>query len=211
MSEQRPPLPPFDLTGALQKVQAAEDAWNTRDPHRVSLSYTQDSAWRNRDQFLIGREAIVEFLTAKWERELDYVLRKSLWGFRENRMAVRFQYEWHDSAGQWYRSYGNELWEFDDNGLMRRREASINDVAITEADLRSNVTAGENSGEALQHAPVVRLLRKLQTVQAPSVAPLRVDFDLRNNWNPNHLTAVVFLADSRSRRILAAGRFPLAP
>ena len=136
MSDQRPPLPPFDLDSAVQKVQAAEDAWNTRDPHHVSLAYTPDSAWRNRDQFLTGRVAIVEFLTAKWERELDYVLRKSLWGFRGNRMAVRFQYEWHDAAGQWYRSYGNELWEFDDNGLMRRREASINDVTITETDRR---------------------------------------------------------------------------
>jgi uncharacterized protein len=136
MSDQRPPVPPFDLDSAVQKVQAAEDAWNTRDPHHVSLAYTPDSAWRNRDQFLTGRPAIVEFLTAKWERELDYVLRKSLWGFRGNRMAVRFQYEWHDADGQWYRSYGNELWEFDDNGLMRRREASINDVIITEADRR---------------------------------------------------------------------------
>ena len=136
MSDQRPPLPPFDLDSAVQKVQAAEDAWNTRDPHHVSLAYTPDSAWRNRDQFLTGRVAIVEFLTAKWERELDYVLRKSLWGFRGNRMAVRFQYEWHDTAGQWYRSYGNELWDFDDNGLMRRREASINDVTITETDRR---------------------------------------------------------------------------
>ncbi len=136
MTEQRPPLPPFDVPSAIQKVQAAEDAWNTRDPHRVSLAYTPDSVWRNRDQFIIGRAEIVEFLTAKWERELDYVLRKSLWGFRENRMAVRFQYEWHDAAGQWYRSYGNELWEFDDNGLMRRREASINDVTITEAERR---------------------------------------------------------------------------
>ena len=136
MSDQRPPLPPFDLDSAVQKVQAAEDAWNTRDPHHVSLAYTPDSAWRNRDQFLTGRVAIVEFLTAKWERELDYVLRKSLWGFRGNRMAVRFQYEWHDAAGRWYRSYGNELWEFDDNGLMRRREASINDVTITETDRR---------------------------------------------------------------------------
>src|ERR1700741_5031298 len=107
MPEQRPPRPPFALGGALQKVQAAEDAWNTRPPRLVSLACTQDSAWRNRDQFLTGREAIVEFLTAKWERELDYVLRKSLWGFRENRIAVRFQYEWHDRAGQWYRSYGN--------------------------------------------------------------------------------------------------------
>jgi nuclear transport factor 2 (NTF2) superfamily protein len=136
MDEPRPPLPPFDLDGAITKVQAAEDAWNSRDPDRVSLAYTADSVWRNRDQFVTGRAEIVEFLTAKWEKELDYVLRKSLWGFRGNRMAVRFQYEWHDSAGQWYRSYGNELWEFDDNGLMRRREASINDVVITEADRR---------------------------------------------------------------------------
>jgi nuclear transport factor 2 (NTF2) superfamily protein len=136
MDQPRPPLPPFELDSAITKVQAAEDAWNTRDPHRVSLAYTADSVWRNRDQFVTGRAEIVEFLTAKWEKELDYVLRKSLWGFRGNRMAVRFQYEWHDSAGQWYRSYGNELWEFDDNGLMRRREASINDVVITEADRR---------------------------------------------------------------------------
>ncbi|MUL49595.1 nuclear transport factor 2 family protein [Mycobacterium sp. CBMA293] len=136
MSELRPPVPPFEMDTALQKVQAAEDAWNTRDPHRVSLAYTEDSVWRNRDQFVTGRAEIVEFLTGKWERELDYVLRKSLWGFRGNRMAVRFQYEWHDAAGQWYRSYGNELWEFDENGLMRRREASINDVVITEADRR---------------------------------------------------------------------------
>jgi nuclear transport factor 2 (NTF2) superfamily protein len=136
MAEPRPPCPPFDLEGAITKVQAAEDAWNTRDPHRVSLAYTPDSVWRNRDQFVTGRAEIVEFLTAKWERELDYVLRKSLWGFRGNRIAVRFQYECHDDAGQWYRSYGNELWEFDDIGLMRRREASINDVLIAEADRR---------------------------------------------------------------------------
>jgi nuclear transport factor 2 (NTF2) superfamily protein len=136
MTESRPPFPPFDVESAIIKCQAAEDAWNTRDPHRVSLAYTEDSVWRNRDQFVTGRAEIVEFLTAKWERELDYVLRKSLWGFRENRMAVRFQYEWHDAAGQWYRSYGNELWEFDENGLMRRREASINDTLITEADRR---------------------------------------------------------------------------
>ncbi|MDT5338135.1 MAG: uncharacterized protein QOD90_3640 [Mycobacterium sp.] len=144
----RPPLPPFDLESAIVKVQAAEDAWNTRDPHRVSLAYTEDSQWRNRDQFVTGRAEIVEFLTAKWARELDYVLRKSLWGFRENRMAVRFQYEWRDAggqersdsgdvtAGQWFRSYGNELWEFDEQGLMRRREASINDIAIDETDRR---------------------------------------------------------------------------
>ncbi|MFF0495853.1 nuclear transport factor 2 family protein [Nocardia aobensis] len=136
MSEARPPYPPFTLETAAQKVQAAEDAWNTRDPHRVALAYTPDSTWRNRDEFITGRAQIVEFLTAKWERELDYALRKSLWGFRGNRMAVRFQYEWHDRTGQWWRSYGNELWEFTDLGLMARREASINDVPITEADRR---------------------------------------------------------------------------
>lgn len=136
MTEPRPPFPPFDETTALQKVQAAEDAWNTRDPHRVSLAYTPDSVWRNRDQFVTGRDEIVAFLTGKWEKELDYVLRKSLWGFRGNRIAVRFQYEWHDQSSQWFRSYGNELWEFDENGLMRRREASINDVRINESDRR---------------------------------------------------------------------------
>jgi uncharacterized protein len=135
MTASRPPLPPFTLETAIEKVQAAEDAWNTRDPHRVSLAYSEDSVWRNRDQFVTGRAEIVSFLTAKWERELDYVLRKSLWGFRGNRMAVRFQYESHDAAGQWFRSYGNELWEFDDHGLMRRREASINDLPIS-ADQR---------------------------------------------------------------------------
>jgi nuclear transport factor 2 (NTF2) superfamily protein len=136
MSEPRPPFPPFDLESALTKVQAAEDAWNTRDPHRVSLAYTEDSVWRNRDTFLRGRAEIVAFLTAKWERELDYALRKSLWGFWEDRIAVRFQYESHDGDGRWFRSYGNELWEFDDRGLMRRREASINDVPIGESDRR---------------------------------------------------------------------------
>jgi uncharacterized protein len=136
MTESRPPFPPFDEATARQKVQAAEDAWNTRDPHRVSLAYTPDSVWRNRDTILRGRPAIVAFLTAKWERELDYALRKSLWSFTTDRIAVRFQYESHDAAGQWYRSYGNELWEFDDNGLMRRREASINDVPIAESDRR---------------------------------------------------------------------------
>jgi uncharacterized protein len=134
--DQRPPLPPFDLAGASAKVQAAEDAWNSRDPHRVSLAYTEDSLWRNRDQFITGRAEIVEFLTAKWHEELDYVLRKSLWAFGDDRIAVRFQYEWHDGAGQWYRSYGNEQWEFDTDGLMLRREASINDVAIDAADRR---------------------------------------------------------------------------
>jgi uncharacterized protein len=136
MDGQRPPFPPFDIASAIAKTQAAEDAWNTRDPHRVSLGYTEDSVWRNRDLFITGRAEIVAFLTAKWKKELDYVLRKSLWGFRENRIAVRFQYEWHDISGQWYRSYGNELWEFDDSGLMRRREASINDVHINKAERR---------------------------------------------------------------------------
>jgi len=132
----RPPLPPFDEAGARQKVQAAEDAWNTRDPERVARAYTPDSVWRNRDVFLTGRQEIVAFLTGKWQRELDYALRKSLWGFRENRIGVRFQYEWRDGAHRWWRSYGNELWEFDERGLMRRREASINDVSIEEADRR---------------------------------------------------------------------------
>ncbi|MFJ3648205.1 nuclear transport factor 2 family protein [Streptomyces murinus] len=136
MSDTRPPLPPFDLDGALAKVQAAEDAWNTRDPHRVALAYTEDSVWRNRDVFLTGRAEIVGFLTAKWERELDYALRKSLWSFGGNRIAVRFQYEWHDAGGRWFRSYGNELWEFAGNGLMCRREASINDMPIEEAERR---------------------------------------------------------------------------
>jgi nuclear transport factor 2 (NTF2) superfamily protein len=136
MTESRPPFPPFDAQTAAQKVQAAEDAWNTRDPHRVSLAYTEDSVWRNRDRFLTGREEIVAFLTEKWERELDYALRKALWSFTDDRIAVRFQYESHDADGQWWRSYGNELWEFDSNGLMRRREASINDVRITESERR---------------------------------------------------------------------------
>lgn len=126
----RPPFPPFDEETALQKVQAAEDAWNTCDPERVALAYTEDSVWRNRDRFVTGRAEIVEFLRQKWERELDYALRKELWGFRGNRIAVRFQYECRDRAGQWWRSYGNELWEFTDEGLMSRREASINDLPI---------------------------------------------------------------------------------
>ena len=132
----RPPLPPFDRESALTKVQAAEDAWNTREPERVAGAYTVDSAWRNRGAFFTGRAAIIEFLTAKWNRELDYALRKNLWAFGGNRIAVRFQYESHDARGQWWRSYGNELWEFDEHGLMRRREASINDVAITESERR---------------------------------------------------------------------------
>jgi nuclear transport factor 2 (NTF2) superfamily protein len=132
----RPPLPPFSEETARQKVQAAEDAWNTRDPERVALAYTEDSRWRNRDEFLTGRDEIRAFLARKWERELGYVLRKQLWAFSGDRIAVRFQYEWHDAGGQWWRSYGNENWEFDEHGLMRRREASINDVAIAAADRR---------------------------------------------------------------------------
>jgi hypothetical protein len=136
MTESRPPFPPFDTETALRKVQAAEDAWNTRDPGKVALAYTPDSVWRNRDVHVVGRPAIIEFLTAKWERELDYALRKNLWGFRENRIAVRFQYESRGADGQWWRSYGNELWEFSPEGLMSRREASINDRRIDESDRR---------------------------------------------------------------------------
>jgi uncharacterized protein len=133
---ERPPLPPFTHATAAQKVQAAEDAWNTRDPQGVSLAYSEGSVWRNRDSFLTGRAEIVAFLTTKWERELDYALRKNLWCFFGNRIAVRFQYECHDRDGQWWRSYGNELWEFDADGLMTRREASINDVRISDTDRR---------------------------------------------------------------------------
>ncbi|WBU30974.1 nuclear transport factor 2 family protein [Rhodopseudomonas palustris] len=132
----RPPLPPFTRETATQKVRMAEDAWNSRDPARVSLAYTPDSRWRNRAEFLQGRDAIVEFLTRKWAKEHDYRLIKDLWAFDGRFIAVRFQYEWRDEAGLWYRSYGNEQWEFDDDGLMRRREASINDVAISEGDRR---------------------------------------------------------------------------
>ena len=132
----RPPLPPFDAASAAAKVQAAEDAWNTRDPERVAAAYSADSVWRNRDRFVTGRAEIAAFLTEKWDRELDYALRKDLWAHAGNRIAVRFQYECRDAHGQWWRSYGNELWEFDDEGYMRRREASIDDVAITEAERR---------------------------------------------------------------------------
>lgn len=128
--------PPFTLDTAVAKVRAAEDAWNSRDPDRVALAYSPDSEWRNRDVFLRGRDEIRAFLRGKWDRELDYRLAKSLWGFRENRIAVRFQYEWRSAGGGWFRSYGNELWEFDDAGLMRRREASINDVSIPESERR---------------------------------------------------------------------------
>ena len=131
---QRPPLPPFTEDTAKQKVRLAEDAWNGRDPAKVALAYTPDSRWRNRAEFLQGREAIEAFLTRKWQRELEYRLIKELWAFRDNRIAVRFAYEFHDDGGQWYRSYGNENWEFDENGLMRLRIASINDAPIREAD-----------------------------------------------------------------------------
>ncbi len=132
--ETRPPLPPFTRETATQKVQAAEDAWNTRDPERVVLAYTPDSEWRNRSEFFSGRDAIRAFLRQKWSKELEYRLQKELWCFAENRIAVRFEYEWHDDSGQWYRSYGNEMWEFADNGLMQRRYASINDLPIRESE-----------------------------------------------------------------------------
>lgn len=130
----KPPLPPFTEQTAPQKVRAAEDAWNSQDPAHVAQAYTPDCFWRNRTDFIQGREEIIAFLTRKWQQEQDYRLVKELWGFRLNRMAVRFAYEWHDSTGQWFRSYGNELWEFDDNGLMRRRVASINDLPILQTD-----------------------------------------------------------------------------
>ncbi len=130
----RPPIPPFTQETAIQKVRMAEDGWNGRDPVRVSLAYTEDSRWRNRAEFPVGREQIVEFLTRKWARELDYRLIKELWTFAGNRIAVRFAYEWHDASGQWFRSYGNENWEFDTEGLMGKRYASINDLAISAAE-----------------------------------------------------------------------------
>lgn len=130
----RPPLPPFTLETAQAKVQAAEDAWNTRDPERVALAYTEESEWRNRSEFFSGRAAIIEFLKRKWAKEHEYRLKKELWCFMDNRIAVRFEYEWHDDSGSWYRSYGNENWEFAENGLMMRRYASINDVPIQESE-----------------------------------------------------------------------------
>jgi nuclear transport factor 2 (NTF2) superfamily protein len=134
MSEQRPPLPPFTFETATQKVRLAEDGWNSRDPARVALAYTVDSKWRNRAEFPVGREQIVEFLTRKWRRELEYRLIKELWTFADDRIAVRFAYEWRDDANNWYRSYGNENWEFDAGGLMQRRYASINDMPITHTE-----------------------------------------------------------------------------
>jgi nuclear transport factor 2 (NTF2) superfamily protein len=130
----RPPLPPFDHASATQKVRLAEDGWNSRDPEKVSLAYTVDSVWRNRAEFVTGRAAIVDFLTRKWRRELEYRLIKELWAFTENRIAVRFAYEWHDDSGNWFRSYGNENWDFDADGLMRHRHASINDLPIRESE-----------------------------------------------------------------------------
>lgn len=132
--ETRPPLPPFTLETAKAKVQAAENAWNTRDPEKVALAYTEDSQWRNRAEFLSGHEEIKVFLRRKWAKELDYRLKKELWSFTNNRISVRFEYEWHDDSSHWYRSYGNEQWEFTESGLMRRREASINDVPIKESE-----------------------------------------------------------------------------
>jgi nuclear transport factor 2 (NTF2) superfamily protein len=132
--EQRPPLPPFTHETALQKVQFAENAWNSKDPVKVSLAYTPDTEWRNRDQFLNGREEVVAFLTKKWEKELNYRLKKELWSYTDNRISVRFEYEWHDKEGNWFRSYGNEQWEFNADGLMQRRYASINDVPIDGKD-----------------------------------------------------------------------------
>ena len=134
--DQRPPLPPFDRDTAIKKVRLAEDGWNSRDPQKVSLAYSIDSSWRNRSEFVTGREAIVQFLARKWKREFDYRLIKELWAFTENRIAVRFTYEWHDDSGNWFRSYGNENWEFNADGLMQKRYASINDLPIRESDRR---------------------------------------------------------------------------
>jgi nuclear transport factor 2 (NTF2) superfamily protein len=134
--EQKLPLPPFNLETALKKVQLAEDAWNSQDPERVSLAYTIDTEWRNRSEFVNGRTDVVKFLTGKWQKELDYKLKKELWAFMDNRIAVRFEYEYHNKEGQWFRAYGNENWEFDENGLMRKRYASINDLPIKEEDRR---------------------------------------------------------------------------
>ena len=145
----RPPFPPFDAAGAAQKVRMAEDAWNTRDAVRVSLAYTPGSVWRNRAEFLSGRQAIVEFLTRKWNKELDYRLIKELWAFHGNRIAVRFAYEWHDDSGHWFRSYGNENWEFDAQGFMQRRIASINDLPIRAEDRKYHWPLGRRPDDHL--------------------------------------------------------------
>ncbi|MDH3239567.1 MAG: nuclear transport factor 2 family protein [Alphaproteobacteria bacterium] len=144
---ERPPLPPFDRETAAQKVRMAEDAWNSRDPERVALAYTEDSAWRNRAEFIHGREGIQAFLRRKWARELDYRLIKELWACGDNLIAVRFAYEWHDDSGQWFRSYGNENWEFSADGLMQRRIASINDLAITAEDRKFHWPLGQRPDE----------------------------------------------------------------
>ncbi|MBI3883462.1 MAG: nuclear transport factor 2 family protein [Sphingobacteriales bacterium] len=136
MEPQRPPLPPFTFETATKKVQMAEDGWNSKDPQKVSLAYTANTEWRNRSEFINGREEVVAFLTNKWNKELNYKLKKELWAFTDNKIAVRFEYEYHNEAGQWFRAYGNENWEFDENGLMQKRYASINDLAINEADRR---------------------------------------------------------------------------
>jgi len=149
--EIRPPLPPFTRETAIQKVRLAEDAWNARNPERVSLAYTIDTQWRNRAEFPVGRAQVVEFLTRKWARELDYRLIKELWAFTDNRIAVRFAYEWHDEAGNWFRSYGNENWEFSPEGLMARRFASINDLAIKEADRKYHWTRDNNGRRPDEH------------------------------------------------------------
>jgi uncharacterized protein len=146
-SEARPPLPPFNRESATQKVRMAEDGWNSRDPQRVSLVYTLDSEWRNRSEFPKGREQIIEFLTRKWAQELDYRLIKELWAYTDNRIAVRFAYEWHDEGGQWFRSYGNENWEFAENGLMQRRFASINDLPIQESERKFHWPLGRRPDE----------------------------------------------------------------
>ncbi|MGZ8251514.1 MAG: nuclear transport factor 2 family protein [Methylophilaceae bacterium] len=147
INEARPPFPPFTFESATHKVRMAEDGWNSRDPIRVSLAYTADSQWRNRAEFPVGREAIVEFLSRKWARELEYRLIKELWAFDNNRIAVRFAYEWRDDAGNWFRSYGNENWEFDENGLMQRRYASINDLPIKESERKFHWPQGRRPDE----------------------------------------------------------------
>ena len=145
--DQRPPLPPFDRDTAIKKVRLAEDGWNSHNPEKVSLAYSIDSSWRNRSEFVVGREAIVQFLTRKWSRELDYRLIKELWAFTENRIAVRFAYEWHDDSGNWFRSYGNENWEFNPDGLMQRRYASINDLPIQETERKYHWPLGRRPDE----------------------------------------------------------------
>jgi uncharacterized protein len=147
MISTRPPLPPFDRLTAAQKVRLAEDAWNSRDPEKVSLAYTPDSRWRNRSEFIHGQQEIVAFLKRKWAKELDYRLIKELWAFAENRIAVRFAYEWHDDSGNWFRSYGNENWEFDENGLMRARLASINDLPIAESERKYHWPLGRRPND----------------------------------------------------------------